>query len=74
MSDSPDFRKTGMVAGMVADDSYPPSKEIKNVINDEKVDEALAMFNEVEQNGEVFNAVDDRKLRWKIDTHLLPLM
>jgi hypothetical protein len=38
------------------------------------VDEALEIFNEVEQNGEVLIAIDDNKLRWKIDLHVLPLM
>lgn len=37
-------------------------------LKNENVDEALAIFNE----GEV--QVDDNKLRWKIDTRVLPLL
>lgn len=40
-------------------------------LKNENVDEALAIFIEVE-HAEVH--VDDNKLRWKIDTHVLPLL
>lgn len=70
MSPTSDIEKTQMADSVDASQSPSTKLDFQN----ENVDEALAVFNEVEREGEVLIHVDDDKLRWKIDLRVLPLM
>lgn len=70
MSDTSDLEKKHATAN--ASDTMPPSAG--TVIDKAEVDEALEIFNEVEHDGEVLIDIDDKKLRWKIDLHIMPIM